>query len=438
MPRCTLCVAGRFNKGETMTWIISKALMDAYENSHSLQEAEGESSEVKHSDGEQFAPLNVMPTPHPFWLRDKTMDILSHSRFIAMSAPLTDDLGEDVLTWFREDSRARISPQQGRVQESRESGQDYGEKWHALSVKYDPATYGWKTVHSLFPEALDWSCLTLPKWGMMQGGELWERTTQVDFTSVTESGSEVSWPTPRCAMASMYPESDAANANRGGDSLATQVEKRQSWPSPIASSGGPSKDQNNPRGRHSGNPFATAVSQKEMQSWPTPTVAEAGKIPARANYGQVGLNNHPKIRGKVVRPKMQKDRAGFDGGMLTPKNIPTPTSSCWKGGVKSRKPGTKEYRSNLDEWAEGQKNPNSLPLSPDWVEWLMGWPIGWTTIGPLPELDWRDWSVDPADEPGDVPRVANGINNRIDRLRAIGNGQCPQALVLAWNELSHD
>jgi DNA (cytosine-5)-methyltransferase 1 len=34
------------------------------------------------------------------------------------------------------------------------------------------------------------------------------------------------------------------------------------------------------------------------------------------------------------------------------------------------------------------------------------------------------------------PRVSNGMANRMDRFRAIGNGQVPQAMALAWNLLS--
>jgi hypothetical protein len=70
----------------------------------------------------------------------------------------------------------------------------------------------------------------------------------------------------------------------------------------------------------------------------------------------------------------------------------------------------------------------------------MGWPISWTQLDPLEHLDWRGWDVDPADLPPDhpdyVPRIATDIPNRIDRLRAIGNGQVPQAMVLAWHELT--
>jgi hypothetical protein len=63
----------------------------------------------------------------------------------------------------------------------------------------------------------------------------------------------------------------------------------------------------------------------------------------------------------------------------------------------------------------------------------MGWPIGWTDIERV-ATKYTDWSEDPADI-GEVPRVCTGTKHRAARLKAIGNGQCPQAMVLAWNIL---
>ncbi len=39
-------------------------------------------------------------------------------------------------------------------------------------------------------------------------------------------------------------------------------------------------------------------------------------------------------------------------------------------------------------------------------------------------------------EPAGVPRVATGIQNRVARLKAIGNGQVPQCAALAWRILN--
>jgi len=30
-------------------------------------------------------------------------------------------------------------------------------------------------------------------------------------------------------------------------------------------------------------------------------------------------------------------------------------------------------------------------LNPEWVEWLMGWPIGWTALQPLEMARFREW-----------------------------------------------
>jgi hypothetical protein len=37
-----------------------------------------------------------------------------------------------------------------------------------------------------------------------------------------------------------------------------------------------------------------------------------------------------------------------------------------------------------------------------------------------------------------VPRVATGIKDRVDRLKAIGNGQVPAVAATAWNLLTED
>ncbi len=81
-------------------------------------------------------------------------------------------------------------------------------------------------------------------------------------------------------------------------------------------------------------------------------------------------------------------------------------------------------------------------LSPDWVEWLMGWPDGWTSLRPLaPEAfgQWRgstSWfDHDPADD-GKTPRVALGVEARAARIRALGNGQVPRVVAAAWEALT--
>lgn len=60
-----------------------------------------------------------------------------------------------------------------------------------------------------------------------------------------------------------------------------------------------------------------------------------------------------------------------------------------------------------------------------------GWPIeGAGPTGPLHlRTDW--WHTEP-----DVGRVDHGVAHRVDRLRALGNGQVPAVAALAWRELT--
>lgn len=95
--------------------------------------------------------------------------------------------------WYREDFLAPTSVAPERAQASMERPAECGGTWHELSVRFDPSSSSWKTHRSLFAEDLPESSVTLPKWGMMHDGELWERTMSEETTTETGYGF---WPTP--------------------------------------------------------------------------------------------------------------------------------------------------------------------------------------------------------------------------------------------------
>jgi hypothetical protein len=66
------------------------------------------------------------------------------------------------------------------------------------------------------------------------------------------------------------------------------------------------------------------------------------------------------------------------GGMAATGMWPTPTTSNAKGASKKRYAGSPHYRGNLDEAV--RTSENSGQLNPTWVEWLMGFPEGWTDL----------------------------------------------------------
>jgi hypothetical protein len=74
-------------------------------------------------------------------------------------------------------------------------------------------------------------------------------------------------------------------------------------------------------------------------------------------------------------------------------------------------------------------------LSPDWVSWLMGIPISWTSLEPLAQEDYDEWFQAQMDgtwwqEERGLPRVATGIEQRVSRLKCLGNGIVPASLAL--------
>jgi hypothetical protein len=167
-----------------MSWLYSQVLVEEY-------------SEAKCLDGEQCALWNGTHMQQASWLPAKTTKRSTLSRSGMTFKPLTDDLGEAVLMSFLEAFPVRTYPAQEKGPELTESEAVCGDTWQESSVKFDPNTCSWKTHQCLWDEDLPESSVTLPKWGMMQNGVLWERTTLPPLTSGTESGS---WPTPRCFM----------------------------------------------------------------------------------------------------------------------------------------------------------------------------------------------------------------------------------------------
>jgi hypothetical protein len=300
--------------------------------------------------------------------------------------------GEDESTSSAAASPVRTSVSQAREPESKENGQGSGPKWPGSFAKWDRVSCSWKTrqpllrpakvkrysrkwwVHSLteFGSASQLICAfdspistefweTLPRWGSMRNGELFQRKTLSGLEahrqwiiSAKESGSLESIGTPTTchtgrskefrngrrptpqeiaeqATTTMPTPTVNGNYNRkglsptSGDGLATAVKKLTRVPTPH----GFSKDgqSNGP----SGNELGRAVNQ--MQRVPTPAAQDAKNS---------------------TLPPSQGGRDSVPGFMIR----------------------------------DGQTGGS---LNPNWVEWLMGWPIGWTDSRPLATDKFQQW-----------------------------------------------
>ena len=94
---------------------------------------------------------------------------------------------------------------------------------------------------------------------------------------------------------------------------------------------------------------------------------------------------------------------------------PTPTSRDWKGG------DAHSIANVPDNGLLGRvaaRGTESGALNPDWVEWLMGFPLGWTVPGD--ESLHGSSPLALGDEP-DIPRVTTTKTDRRNRLSRLGN-----------------
>jgi hypothetical protein len=306
-----------------MAWLISKAL---YEKWPCSQEQAVESLEAICSDGKQSAQLSGSHIQLAYLQPDKMTEFSRLSRFGMTFKPLTESRGADLLMWFREDFLAKTYPAQERAQELTEPGQACGSTWQELSVKYDPATHSWRTHLCLWDEALQWSSVTLPKWGMTVSGALFQHPTAERPISGTGSGS---WPTP------------AARDGNCTNTIETLMQGRFLGQLPNA-----------------------------VKLWSTPAARDWKGHTVTANHPQ-GFNN--SLANDVLKWPTPQASDNRDRGNLG------------SGAIQRRKDKGKQIMLSQSV------SDTSGALNPLWVEWLMGFPLGWTDLKPLETARFQSW-----------------------------------------------
>ena len=154
-----------------------------------------------------------------------------------------------------------------------------------------------------------------------------EEAEQMISGSLTPKRMEM-WPTPRAGNPGSRPN------GKGGKILAEEVKKSLMWPTPRAcdTEGGPTMD-----------------AQFDGKSW------------FRTN--KEGVRWGIKLKDAVA----------------VAQTWPTPTGTKRSGINPNTGKGA-----GLSHSVGGQLNPT-------WVEWLMGWPIGWTDLKPLATDKYQQW-----------------------------------------------
>jgi hypothetical protein len=147
-----------------MSWLYSQALVEEYLPQNCL-------------DGEQSAPLSGSHTQQAYCAPDKMTAFSRLSRFGMTYKPLTENLGQELLTLYLAAFHVQTSVPQEKAQELTEKHQECGEKWHASFVKYDQDTSLWRTHQCSLLGDLEQFSETWPQWGLMRNGECWEQQT---------------------------------------------------------------------------------------------------------------------------------------------------------------------------------------------------------------------------------------------------------------------
>jgi hypothetical protein len=312
-----------------MSWLYSQALVEEYLGDNFL-------------DGEQSVQLNGNHTQLAYLPPDKMTDFSRISRFGMTFKPLTEDLGEELLKSFREDFRVKTYPLQEKEMDLTESDQECGDKWRGSFAKWDQSTSLWRTHQCSFLGDLEPFSETFPQWGLMRNGELWEQKTLVQTTKGTESGL---WLTPTVM--------DGLPA-RKPEALERQY-------------------QNNRKGR------TTHSTLREQVVYPPPKVM----FPTpNAWDGKRGPRSEEHLRTKKAQVTLVTAVAQMER-----ENFPTPCATDYKGAGQ-----TGQLRDRLDYAVERGATKSKTftaptapggQLNPTWVEWLMGWTLGWTDLKPL-------------------------------------------------------
>ena len=120
---------------------------------------------------------------------------------------------------------------------------------------------------------------------------------------------------------------------------------------------------------------------------------------------------------------------------------PTPSSGGESGGPHGIRGGSWAKAKLVENVGEAEAVAMSGgQLSATWVCWLMGIPLGWDSLDPLPEGAYEAWAEHMeqgtwwAEERG-LPRLAEGQKDRVNRLKMLGNGIVPASGALAFMTL---
>ena len=270
-------------------------------------------------------------------------------------------------------SHARIFPSLVRALGWKVNDQDSGLNTPGSLASYDLDTRSWRTSERSLFEDLTPFWDRLPKSGMMRNGKIYALPMSERPIDASESGL---LPTPKATVSGP----DFARANRGGsggDDLVTAI-ARQMWPTPTGSQFNatdctPKLAQRcHDRGQKEAD--GSFVERMAKILWPTPSATDfkgsgkTGTLRDRLDYA----TERGATKSKTYN--------------ATKWNWPTPRTARMCGGTGN----WNQLKGKCDSIEEARKMGagNGGSLNPQFVSWLMGYPINWTDTTGEPLLAW--------------------------------------------------
>lgn len=231
------------------------------------------------------------------------------------------------------------------------------------------------------------------------------------------------WPTPRAADGMLHGVIDEKMSRRAHKRDRSRLEEtvaKRMWPTPTCqdakNNGGPSQMDRNtlplnaavrmwPTPKANSN-RASRKAMVDMKQWSAPALEQAVELDAgilpREFKDETELNSTarkfwPTPKSSPSGPDFARaSRPGSGGDDLETAVVkherslwPTPTAGDSKASGSRNKPGSKAHAGvsltdavTTGSSESGRSEAPTGRLNPTWVEWLMGFPAGWTDCGP--------------------------------------------------------
>ena len=307
-----------------MSWHFSRALAGAYLPGTC-------------SDGAASAQLKSTSTPGECCSPARTTGASPHSPCGMTSEHSTRCRGEGWSTSCRADFRAPTSRSLAAEQASTASTPDFGRTWPGSFATFDLGSCSWRTRQPSLLGDSDEFLETWPRSGSMRSGACWEQPMLAPTTGVTGYGS---LPTPAaCRSGSNQSPSPGASVRPSLDTMAAPG----MLPTPTARLG-------------------------DGRGMPSPELAQSRFDSGRRNLDDAVMLPTPTVDGNYNR-RGASAQSG-DGLHTALTRLATPTARDWRSGKASAETMERNARP-LSEQIGGL-------LNPEFVEWMMGWPRGWT------------------------------------------------------------